>query len=356
MKNQAWHHLVEWLVRNRSNHNRVSDAGRNTAAPTGSPPAANARVAIAIAAGVVAGLLLWLRFRAEGPYDWALDFTPYWRAGDAFRRGVSPYVAINATDHNYPCCSAGFLYMLPAAVLAIPFSHLPAQPAAVLATSLYVGVFAYALMRDGYWRLPLLLSYPLVFCALSAQIVPLTTAAFLLPALGVFASVKFTHGAVGWLYNLSRVYFIGAGAVVVASIVIWPWWPGQFWAERHDVMDVIYHVPILLPGGFLALLALIRWRRPEARMVAAMACMPQAMLFYDQLPLTLVAQTYRESLLAAVWSWSVPALGILLYGNAPIDRHLLFERTAPYIVWFYYLPAAAVVVFRRPKPVSPEGT
>src|SRR6185436_275083 len=171
---------------------------------------------------------------------------------------------------------------------------------------------------------PLLLSHPFIFAAMAAQVVPLITAAFLLPSLGFLASIKFTHGAVGFAYNLSRRYLVGAVLAVLVSVVIWPWWPAQWWAERHDLAGVYYAVPVLLPGGFLALAALYRWRQREARLVAAMACVPQAMLYYDQLPLGLVALSFRQCLVAAVLSWIAPVASIVLHGAAPIDRERLF--------------------------------
>jgi hypothetical protein len=237
--------------------------------------------------------------------------------------------------------------MLPAAVFFLPLAWLPPQTAAVLIDGVGIGVFAFALTRDGYWRLPLLLSYPLVFAALAAQVVPLITAAFLIPALGFLAPIKFTLGGVGYAYNLSWKYALGAIIVVAVTVVAWPWWPAQWWAERHDLAAVIYHVPILVPGGFLALGALVRWRRPEARLVAAMGCVPQGMLYYDQLPLTLVATSYRECLAAAVISWLAPLVAVFFHGNAPIDRERLFAQNAPIIVFVYYLPCLLVVLWRR---------
>jgi hypothetical protein len=51
------------------------------------------------------------------------------------------------------------------------------------------------------------------------------------------------------------------------------------------------------------LIALLRWRRPEARVLAALACVPQTMRFIDQLPLLAVAQSFRQSLLVSLLSY-----------------------------------------------------
>jgi hypothetical protein len=322
-------------------------SNRTTFRDVNAPPL-GLRVSIALGVGALAAILLWLKFRAGGAYLYALDFSGYWRGADAFRRGVSPYVAVNAFSRQYPW-DAGFLYPLPAAVMFVPFSYLAPQTAAVVVDFFYVATFAFALMRDGYWRLPLLLSYPFIFAALAAQITPLVTAAFLLPILGFVTPAKFTLGAVGFAYNLSWKYALGAIGFMLITIAIWPWWPAQWIAERHDVAGVFYHVPILVPGGFLALAALIRWRAPEARLVAAMACVPQGMLYYDQLPLALVAQSYRECLVVAVVSWLAPAVAILLHGNAPVDRVQLFAQNAPIIIACYYVPATAFVLWRKTR-------
>jgi hypothetical protein len=305
------------------------------------------RLLVSIAAGLGAWAFLSHRFRAGGAYLYALDFTPHWRAADAMIRGYSPYAVINAFSTQYPF-GAGYLNMLPAAAILLPFGYMDPQHAAALFEGLSIAVFTFAITRDGFWRLPLLASFPLVYCILSAQVVPLVTAAFLLPWLGWLAPVKFTTGAVGGVYTLSKRYIALALAVIVISIAIWPWWPAQWWAERRDVAGVYYHIPAALTGGFVVFLALLRWRRPEGRLLVAMACVPQTMLFYDQLPLTLIARTYREALVVALLSYAPLVISILLYGTQSRDRAQLFALNAPLILACYYFPCL-VETLRRPN-------
>jgi hypothetical protein len=302
-------------------------------------------LAIAIAAGAFAWALITIRFRHGGAYLYALDFTPHWRAADAMLRGYSPYVVINAFTSLYPF-GAGYLYMLPATILLLPFGYLPPQAAAALFEGLATAVFAFALMRDGYWRLPLLASAPLYYGVVSGQTVPLVSAAFLLPWLGWLAPLKHTTGAVGAMFTLSKRYVIGAAAVVILSVVIWPWWPAQWWAERTDVFETYYHIPVLVTGGFLVLLGVLRWRRPEARALVAMSCLPQTMFFYDQLPLVLIARNFREAVYVSAASWVGPLAGLMIVGSQAVSRSELFRIDSIVVVFSYYLPCLMVILLR----------
>ena len=77
-----------------------------------------------------------------------------------------------------------------------------------------------------------------------------------------------------------------------------------------------------------------------------MASTPQTMLFYDQLPLALVARSRRQAIAFALASYAAPALSVALYGMAAMDRMLLFARHAPIILFCYYLPCLVVVLMR----------
>jgi hypothetical protein len=302
------------------------------------------RLLIALGAAVIGWTLAFLKLRAAGPYFIAGDFTWHWRAADALLRGFSPYQVIN-TMPVYPF-SGGYPYLMPTAALAAPFGLVPARTAMPIFSGLSAGVLAYALMRDGYWRLPLLVSAPVLWSTLTGQLTPLITAAMLMPVLGWLAPIKFTMGAAGAAYNLSLRYCALAVGIVLLSIVIWPWWPREWWNELSDFPHRYYHVPIRVPGGILILGALARWRRPEARLLSLMACLPQTMLFYDQLPLVLTAQSYRQSLALALGSYVAVGIASVLYGHAPIERGLLFASIAPIITACYYGPCLIMVLLR----------
>jgi hypothetical protein len=302
------------------------------------------RVLIALGAAVIGWLLAFLKLRAAGPYFVAGDFTWHWRAADALLRGFSPYKVIN-TMPVYPF-SGGYPYLMPTAALAVPFGLVSPRTAMPIFSGISAGVLAYAFMRDGYWRLPLLVSAPVVWSTLTGQLTPLITAAMLMPILGWLAPIKFTMGAAGAIYNLSLRYCAMAIGIVLLSVVIWPWWPREWWNELSDLPGHRYHAPILVPGGIVLLGALARWRRPEARLLSVMACLPQTMFFYDQLPLGLIAQSYRQSLAFALSSYGAVGVASVLYGPTPTEPALLFARIAPIITACYYGPCLIMVLLR----------
>jgi hypothetical protein len=291
-------------------------------------------------------VLAFLRNRPDGPLVLPNDYTYHWWAGDALRRGYSPYAVINAWSPIYPYLE-GYPYWLSTALLLEPLAYLPIQWAMVVFTGISAGVFTFALTRDGWWRLPFLASLPFTHAMTSGQVTPFVVAAMLWPSLGWLAPMKYTMGSAGFAYTLSRRYAVLAVVVVALSIAIAPWWPVAWWHELSDMWGHYYHVPILVPGGALPLLALLRWRRPEARLVAVTACLPQIMLFYDQLSLLLVARTYRQALTMTLLSW-LPIVGVaaLHHGAIAAPGETLFAWNAPVIVWLYFVPCAAIVVTR----------
>lgn len=307
-----------------------------------SPPV-RIRVAIAICVALLAYGLAVLRFRGA-PYSYAADFTWHWRAGRAMLGNVSPYRVINATPF-YPY-NSGYYYLLPTAVLATPFSLLPPHSALALFVACSLGLLAFALTQDGLWRLPVLASLPVAWCIFSGQVAALATAAIILPAIWWLWPLKYTLGAAGAAYHLSAKYVALGLATVGATMLIWPWWPRDWLAELSDKNGVYYRVPLLVPGGVLLLTTLLRWRRPEARLIAVMACVPQTMLFYDQLPLVLVANSFRQALLVSAGSYVAPLIANAIHGSAAVDPRLLFARNAPIIVACYYAPVAILVLLR----------
>ena len=144
------------------------------------------------------------------------------------------------------------------------------------AEAVFVGVGMAALAYAGLSiRLTLLIA-----CASAAALVnvamgqwsPLLTASAVLPNLGFVLAAKPSIGLVIAAGYLTRRALVLAVALTVRE-------PGgvagvaaRVAAERPRRIHVS---PLLRPGGVLLLLALVRWRRPEARMLATFACVPQ---------------------------------------------------------------------------------
>jgi len=328
----------------------ISPPAQNSQSPV--PPGRGMRLIFATVVALAAWGFAILKLRAAGPYFIAGDFTWHWRAADALLRGFSPYKVIN-TMPVYPF-TGGYPYFLSTAAVLMPFGLLSPPTAMAVFAGLSAGILAYAFTSDGYWRIPLLISAPVVWSTIAGQLTPLVTAAMLLPVLGWIAPFKFTLGAAGALYNLSVRYVTLAVAIVLLSVLIWPWWPREWWAELSDFPRRWYHVPVLVPGGVILIAGLARWRRPEARLLVAMACIPQTMLFYDQLPLALVARSRRQALAFALASYVAPALSVVLYGMTPMERGLLFARHAPIILACYYVPCLIVILMRPNEGNLPQ--
>jgi hypothetical protein len=94
----------------------------------------------------------------------------------------------------------------------------------------------------------------------------------------------------------------------------------------------------------LLLLALLRWRLPEGRQLAALAFMPLSPHLYEAVPLLLVARTRKEMLVLAVCGTVGLAAGAVLPHSWGPDHGPI-----PWIVVLLtaYLPALAVVLRHR---------
>ena len=94
------------------------------------------------------------------------------------------------------------------------------------------------------------------------------------------------------------------------------------------------------------MLALARWRRPEARLVFALACVPQTPLLYETVPLFLVPVTLAEG--GALWlgSW-IAALAVSAHGPYDSDA-ARFAVSSKAIGWCLYLPCV-LMILRRPN-------
>jgi hypothetical protein len=107
-----------------------------------------------------------------------------------------------------------------------------------------------------------------------------------------------------------------------------------------------YHFsPLRTPLGFLLLLALARWRRPEARLLVVLGVIPQSPFVYEALPLFLVPRTRFQTYALVIGSDL--ALGVYaLTRGMETDRFYFLNGIA--VVVGMYLPALWMV-WRRPN-------
>ena len=260
------------------------------------------------------------------------DFEVLWSASRMWAAGQDPYAL-------RPCC---LFYPLPALMLVWPVHWLPMDIAMAIFVAVPATLLAWRLSRDALWPLLALASPSFVMSAVLGQWSPWLLLAMLWPALGFFLASKPTLGAACFAYRPTVAAAIGGTAIVLLSVVMWIAWP-YLWLR--NLSAVIEHpAPIAAPFGLLLLLALLRWRRAEARLLLAMAFVPQLLLFADQLPLMLVARTAREAFLLTVGSW----VAAIFWYIQEADKFGAVGFAAPYVLAGCYLPALWIVL-RQPN-------
>nr|MDP9179404.1 hypothetical protein [Gemmatimonadota bacterium] len=209
------------------------------------------------------------------------------------------------------------------------------------------GLLAYGLTSLGWSRLPLFLSVPFFVAVHQAQWSPIFTAAACLPALGWILAAKPNIGLAILAADQSgrtlKIALLGGGALALIGFLFVPTWLGDWLASLP--LDTRYSPPLLSPLGWLSILALLRWRRPEARLILVLACVPQTAAWYDVLPLFLVAVTFRETLFLSLVT-SAPVAYELLFGRS--DGFLRLYPVGVEWMAFACLPAL-IILLRRPN-------
>jgi hypothetical protein len=183
---------------------------------------------------------------------------------------------------------------------------------------------------------------------IDVQWAPLLIAAALTPGLSWILAAKPTLGFALWSGWPNRIAVIGGLIFLALSFAAYPGWV----PEWLDAVSRTPHKPHLLrPLGFLLLAAALRWRRPEARMLALLSLVPQTTALYETLPLVLVAENKWQAMAFAV----LTMVAHLLYFLGPQGP---WPVGAEYQWWvllaLVYLPAL-VIVLRRPNRAEPDG-
>ena len=278
--------------------------------------------------------------------DFTSDFDQVWAGAKALWEGKDPYVVVGPGREfgwNWP-----LYYPLPALVALAPLGLLPVIAARAVFASLSAGLLAWAVTRDGWSRLPVFISVSFLVNVELGQWSALYAAAFFLPALGVVSIAKpnFAVPLIAGSTRARTAIWIVAGAVVllIVSQILRPGWHEAWLANLRAAPHFKPHV--LRPLGFLLLLAALRWRRPEARWLLALALIPQAPSFYDQLLLAVVCLTSREAL---VFASSTVVLFFYVGFNTPQPDYASWGRLVGNgTLWICYFPAL-VMVLRRPN-------
>jgi hypothetical protein len=264
--------------------------------------------------------------------------------------GQTPYTTTPLPGLQWP-----IYYPLPALVLGLPLVALPLPLAHVAFCGISGACFGWAMSANGDAKLFALATWPYVLSISLGQWGPLLMATSTIPALGWLAIVKPNLGlALGagyghrWIRRPAVFINLGmAGLLIVLSFALRPRWVVE-WIGVLSTPTPHLIMPIRVMGGFLLLLALVRWKEPAARTLAALAFVPQTFSSYDSLLVFLVPKTRRESLVLVAGTTLVTAI-VAYIGTAPTYAETV-QRFAPWRIALVYLPAVLIAILRGNAP------
>ena len=321
---------------------RIATGRESFTAMSARPPSVHVRAGVASIVALVAMALLYRTYLLD-PLNKS-DFGVAWFGGQALLHGANPYLLVGPGHvYEWPW---NVLYPATSMVAAIPFAWLQERTASLAFIGISAWVLAWLVTREGWHRLPLFLSAAFVVAAQSGQWSPLFTAIWCARALALLVSLKPNIGMALLVSIASREFLkyavFGTAILLGISLILMPDWP-LYWLASLGARTEM--TPRLLgKGGFLILLALFRWRRPEARLIVALALIPQTPNWYEVLPLHLVPATYRQSL---VYSF-VSSLGyVVTWLLVRDDQPGTYFDVGSMMVAFAYLPAVWIVL-RQP--------
>lgn len=300
------------------------------------PPSRSWRIRASLLAALVAAVFVILLYQRQKP-GVISDWDPTFAATQALLRGASPYEAIQV-----PPWPNWLLYPLPALLFTAPFTVLPLTLARAVFAAVGTAAFTYVVTARGRWTLYFLFSGAMLWSWVDVQWPPLLIAAALTPSFSWLLAIKPTAGFALWAAYPNRKAVIGGLLFLGVSLLVRPGWIGEW----LDAVSRTPHAPHLLrPGGFLLLLGLLRWRRPEGRLLGCLSLIPGTTALYETLPLALVCRNRAE----AAGFAALTMLAHLLFHLGPQGP---WPVGAEYQWWvllgLVYLPAL-VVVLRRPN-------
>lgn len=269
------------------------------------------------------------------------DWDQIYFGARAFLSGDDPYATVR--HDQYPS-----YYPATAFLVAAPFVWLPFLWAKVAWVGVGTWAFVTAMTRRGRWGLLALASSPFLNAVLLQQWSPLLVGGTALPWLSLAWAAKPTLGAALFVaYPSRRAVWLGLGLLVL-SLALRPDWPARWLAVARYGPHL---PPVVRPGGALLLLGLLRWRRPEGRLLAALSLVPQISMAYELVPLFLIPRTAREMAVLVILSQLAFAVAVTLPGLDPA-HDLAGALAKQWPVWLVgvYLPALALALRPRESP------
>ena len=230
------------------------------------------RFAVSAAIGFASGAFCW--FLMKHLHQDAADFRWAMHLAHRLLARQNPY---DTPLEQYP---------LTAALFALPFVRLQPEMAAALFWGISSFFLALGLTRHGYTRLLIFFAYPYWAGLLTVQWSPIIAASGFFPLLLPAAMAKPQVGLPVFLTRLSRRGLLACLVVGLLSLAVMPRWP-VLWLQQTRNYE--HFVPILVLPGALLVLALLRYRNRDARLLFLSALMPQRW-FFDSFILWLIPQ------------------------------------------------------------------
>ena len=305
------------------------------------------RLVLSVALGCIAGLMTARESaRVAGPRD----FGQVWFAARSILHGVDPYPLVGpGLTYDW---SSPLVYPVTAALVAVPFAPFPQPIASLLFAAVGGALFAWALMEFGYGPVFGFFSFAVREAAAAAQWSLLFSASFVLAPISLVLAAKPTIGAVFFLARPRRAAIVGAIVLCTVAFVVQPRWVAD-WIDAvqryvaQGAPNRPYRAIVSFPGGFLPLFCLARWRRPEARLLAAHVCVPITLMAYETVPLFLVPRTFWEAAVLVGCSFAQHRLTMAVT-PVPWTHERMTATSGVLFVLLLYLPAM-VMVLRRPN-------
>jgi hypothetical protein len=252
-----------------------------------------------------------------------------------FMLNHSAYRPMITINHSTPVVA----YPFTAVLFLSPLWLFPLTWIGPIFCGLTSSVFAYALLHDGKpWKLLILASPAYLTSISSIQYAPLLAAAFYLPFLLPLAVIKPQLGipllAAG---RWSKTTLLAALSIVLVSLAVYPAWPFD-WLTNMNFGSYDGKIPVFQGAGFLLLLSAFKWRDERARLLLAMALMPQR-LWYDQLVLLLIPRTRIQLYILLIGAW----LSVLVSPGGLMHTTVRDQTALVAVVSFVYLPLLCII-------------
>ena len=313
------------------------------AIPPPSVPLAR-RLLITLVVGILATMFGYHQLTGRGAR--ASDFQYDLRAAGQLLQGLDPYND-PTTRYGLPYpFDAQFPYPLFAAMLAVPFTPFPDYSAGALYVGCLAGLMAFAVTRNGLWRLVIFLSPSYFVTASVANWSPLLIASAFLPALYPLAIVKPTLALPLMLNRPNWRGFLLCLPMTALSLAIMPDWPLRWLSSVINQPSGKYLMPILFPPGLLLIVTLLWWRKRSARLLFLFSLIPQHPFFYDQLLLWLIPQTLRQSLTLSGLGWLAYFGWFWVDSGDPLLALTPHGPSLQWIVPTFYMPALCLVAWQ----------